>query len=59
VQLVGWAEGMDATFLLAQLIRGVDDVDVHPHRDDLDSQLAAPIGREAEAMAALMTYLKG
>lgn len=50
---------MDATFLLAQLIGGVDDVDVHPHRDDLDSKLAAPIGREAEAMDALMTYLKG
>lgn len=50
---------MDATFLLAQLIRGVEDVDVHPHRDDLDSQLAAPIGAEAEAMTALMTYLKG
>ncbi len=50
---------MDRTFLLAQLIREVDDVDEHPHRDDLDSTLAAPIGREATAMDALMTYLKG
>jgi hypothetical protein len=59
VQLVEWADGMDRTFLLAQLIREVDDVDEHPHRDDLDSTLAAPIGREATAMDALMTYLKG
>ena len=59
MQLAGAADAMDATFLLAQLIREVEDVDEHPHRDDLDSNLAVPIGREATAMDALMNYLKG
>jgi len=59
VQLAARMDDLDRTFLLAQLIRGVEDVDVHPHRDDLDASLALPIGREAQAMDALMTYLKG
>lgn len=36
-----------------------DDLDPQPHRDDLDSLLAEPIGREAEDMKRLMAYLKG
>jgi hypothetical protein len=59
VQLVDWAAGMDHAYYTAQLIAGADDVDPHPHRDDLDTQLGGPIGREAEAMTRLTKYLKG
>lgn len=47
--------------LLAQLMAGTesDDINPHPHRDDLDEQLGAPIGREADALARLEAYLKG